>query len=155
MFKTIARMGGVVGLVLLAVVGACGKDVTATTLVYNQPLSGNWAYLVHLTGHVGDNAHACEGSGVVLSFQQRDNTVEGGFGGGTMLCTGDNEPVAFGSGPIVNGNITDRLSITFNFTDAHFSHTGTVNGNGNEMSGTATLTDFGSIYLTGSWTATR
>lgn len=141
------RLSAVLITLLLA---ACGSDGDGGSGPDPVTVDGNWVLAVPTLNGGG---LSCSATGMTMSLAMSGEAAfSGSHTTGTLTCTG-NDPVPFTAGPILNG-VLDGHSVSFDFDDASFHFTGTVNDAETSMTGTTTLNLSGSV-INGTWTATR
>ncbi len=121
--------------------------------------TGSWTYAAtNLTGAISGVVVSCNFSNVPVTLSQAGTTFSGSTSGGSFICIVGTESTSgvFGDRIVVNGTISGQ-SVAFDFDSADWHHAGILAGN--SMSGTTTvalnLGQFGTVVLSGNWSATR
>jgi hypothetical protein len=121
-------------LVLLAAVSlaSCGDDATASSY---PNIAGSWTYNA---SNLSGSGIPCGVTGATLSLSQSGSTFTGSYSNARLFCIFSGETLLddVASGSVVNGEVSEAGSVSFDFDTPDFAQHGTISGN--SMSGTAT-----------------
>lgn len=155
-------MRGVVGFVVcLGLLVACSDDsdpLDPGPDPIDFDVGGTWSYeAAELTG----NGATCTIDDATMELSQGDDGTITGTAEGHLDCDVDGQDFAWDRVADVENGSLDGNDLTFVFSDlnsqaerAEVTHEGTIDGDGDTMSGTARL-NYENFELTGEWTATR